>query len=334
MIRFNASDASWDDVRIFLICARSNSFRAAAAEIGTTSSTIVRRMEKFEEALGARLFDRLPSGVQLTAEGQQLSEAARHLEEGAFELQRAIESFEPARKGVVRISVMEGLGVFWVTPRIIEFQRANPGLVIDLQCAEQSADVLRCEADIAVQFTRPTDMDLICVKLGRLHIYPFASRRYLEIFGAPQSPKDIAQHKIVDQIGPQIERDVIAKRLGVASIESMVGFKTNSSVANFYAIEKGAGIGGLPTYAKALGSDVEPVDIGVVNSVDIWMTYHPVAKRTPRIATMIDWVKGCFDPERFPWFRDEFIHPNEFLKMPQSEWVNNISKGTLIGRGT
>jgi len=333
-MKLDARNVSWDDVKLFLACARAPSLRAAATEFNVSSSTIVRRIEKFEASVGATLFDRLPNGVRLSADGRRLIDAAQKLEEGAYELQRSIQTFEPARQGTVRISIMDGLGTFWVMPRLVEFQRANPGLVVDLQCADKSADVLRLEADIAVQYTKPDDADLICTRLGSMHIYPFASRRYLEIYGTPRNPTDIANHRLVEQVAPQIDPDAIPRELGFASVADLVGIRTNSSAANFYAIEKGAGIGGLPTYAKALGAAVEPVDIGVSNTVDIWLTYHPASRKTPRIATVIDWVKGCFDQKAFPWFQDKLIHPNEFAKMEPQRWKNNIGNETLIGRGT
>ena len=40
----------------------------------------------------------------------------------------------------------------------------------------EHADVTRLEADIAIQFEKPTDDDLIVTRLSRLHVYPFASQ--------------------------------------------------------------------------------------------------------------------------------------------------------------
>ena len=30
-----------------------------------------------------------------------------------------------------------------------------------------------------------------------------------------------------------------------------------------------------------------------------------------RVAIFIDWLRTLFDPKRYPWFGDEFIHPRE-----------------------
>src|SRR6202051_5345259 len=59
----------WDDVRYFLAVARGGSVRAAAERLGVNHSTVLRRIAQLEERLGARMFEKLPSGYRLTAAG-------------------------------------------------------------------------------------------------------------------------------------------------------------------------------------------------------------------------------------------------------------------------
>jgi hypothetical protein len=39
-------DASWDDLKSFLVCARYKSFRNAAEVLGLTSTTLMRRIDR------------------------------------------------------------------------------------------------------------------------------------------------------------------------------------------------------------------------------------------------------------------------------------------------
>ena len=43
--REEALDASWDDLKLFLACAKYKSFRNAAEELGLTSTTLMRRID-------------------------------------------------------------------------------------------------------------------------------------------------------------------------------------------------------------------------------------------------------------------------------------------------
>jgi DNA-binding transcriptional LysR family regulator len=175
-----------------------------------------------------------------------------------------------------------------------------------------SADLLRLEADVSIQLVRPSNPDLVTRKLGCMHIYPFASRDYIATNGAPGNPLELFQHRIVDQTSPQLPDGVLQGYLGAIDLEGVVSVRTNASTAHFYAVELGIGIGGLPTYAVPLGADLVPLDIGLQHKLDLWLAYNPAVRRIPRVTTFIDWLVEQFNPSRFPWFRDEFIHPNEF----------------------
>jgi hypothetical protein len=66
----------------------------------------------------------------------------------------------------------------------------------------------------------------------------------------------------------------------------------------------------------------------VVHPIDIWMAYHPDAKRIARVKRTIDWIVQSFDPQNFPWFRDEFIHPNDLAKEYHGDpLVNSLFAG-------
>src|SRR5258708_11668393 len=89
--------------------------------------------------------------------------------------------------GSVRVAVTEGPGLSWILPRLVDFQKTYRKITVDLRCAMEQADVSRLEADISIQLARPTNPDLIVTKLGRLHIYAFASGAYHEVYALPKA---------------------------------------------------------------------------------------------------------------------------------------------------
>ena len=62
----------WNDVQVFLAIARGGSLAAAARTLKVNHSTVFRRLNAFEEALGVRLFERLPSGYAPTPEADSI----------------------------------------------------------------------------------------------------------------------------------------------------------------------------------------------------------------------------------------------------------------------
>jgi DNA-binding transcriptional LysR family regulator len=99
------------------------------------------------------------------------------------------------------------------------------------------------------------------------------------------------------------------------SPEKNVCLRNNVSSAHFSAILNGAGIGILPTYVQAFGANLVPLEGIAVHAYDIWLAYRTDAKRIARIRQIIEWLVHIYDPRRYPWFRDEFIHPGRFAEI-------------------
>ena len=326
--REGSATPDWDSIRVFLEVARHGSFRSAADQLGQSINSLRRRIADLEQQLGVTVFTRHVDGVRTTGEGEELLAAARQMEIASFSLVRARDRSSPAMSGEVRLAVTEGLGTFWLAPRIIEFQRAHPKLLVDLNCAMQSADVLRMEADASVQLTKPTNPDLKIVKLGRLHSIPFAAQSYIDTYGGPTDLEQLFKHRVVLQVAEQTAMQEIYDRVapGVPQV-GFVSLRTNVGSAHYWAIAKGAGIGWLPTYAYALSGRIVPIALDLKFTFDVWLTYHPDANRIPRVRRMIDWLIESFDPKKFPWFRDEFIHPSDLAREYRGPPLVNLLEG-------
>jgi DNA-binding transcriptional LysR family regulator len=242
------------------------------------------------------------------------------MEAASFDLLRAGNSVANTLSGEVRVAVTEGLGTFWLAPRLVEFQQAYPNILVDLHCAMRSADVSRHEADVAIHLSRPAALDVKLVRLGRMHLMFFASEKYLETHGTPKTPAELIKHRLVMQVADQTAAKEAFESLfpGYAQ-RDLVVMRTNVSSANYWAVANGAGIGVFPSYACALNGKIIPLEVELHLPFDIWLSYHPGSGRIPRVRHMIDWLIEAFNPAKFPWFKDEFIHPREFKAVYKSE---------------
>jgi DNA-binding transcriptional LysR family regulator len=317
--------SDWDATRIFLAVAREGSFQSAARHLKLHVNFVRRRVAKLERALGVTLFTRHANGARVTPEAEKLLIAAQRMEGAAYDLLRARDQVSHELTGEVRLATTEGLGSYWIAPRLIEFQRAHPKLMIDLNCAMKSPNTLQLEADLTIQITRPSLPSLRLVKLGRLHFMFFAAKSYLETYGTPEKTSDLARHRILIQADDNAQwRQLYDKLFPGIPPAGLVALRTNVSTTHFRSIAMGGGIGILPTYAYMLGAPIVPLDVGVHEIADIWLTYHPDVKEIPRVRRLIDWLIQSFAPQKNPWFRDEFIHPREFAKAYRGEALPNM----------
>ena len=305
----------WDVARIFLEVVRCGSFRSAAERLGQSINSVRRRVDEFEQLVGTALFVRDVYGTRLTDDGMRMVAGVERMENAAFELLRDRSQVAPAMSGEVRVAVTEGLGTFWLAPRLVEFQRAYPNILVDLHCDMETADILRNEADISIQLSKPTAQEVKIVKLGRLHISLFASQRYIDVYGRPKCYDDLKKHRLVMQFAAQTAaKEIFESWFPGVSQQDLLVMKTNTATCNYWAVAKGAGIGLFPTYAYAIGAQIFPLQIDLHKEIDIWLAYHPGSHRIARCRRMIDWIVEAFNPSKFPWFRDEFIHPTELEK--------------------
>jgi DNA-binding transcriptional LysR family regulator len=314
-IRRDEVSLDWNSARVFLDVARSGSFRRAAERLGHPVNHVRRQVEKLERQLGCKLLLRNYQGTHLTAAGQRVLSAAEQMEFASRSILGTVRRGH-AVEGEVRVAVTDGLGTFWLTPRLVEFQRAYPKLLIDLQCELRFANVSRLEADIAIQLERPTSPDVKAVKLGRQFISLFASPSYINTYGCPSSMNElIERHRIVLLQAEQGRGQQYYDELFRGKPQpGFVAMRTNTSSTNYWAISSGIGLGWLPTYVAAFGGGVVPIDVGPRMPFDIWLTYHPEAGDLPAVRTVIKWLIETFDAQKFPWFRDEFIPSHELFR--------------------
>jgi DNA-binding transcriptional LysR family regulator len=156
----------------------------------------------------------------------------------------------------------------------------------------------------------------------------FASEQYLDTYGVPKTAQELVKHRLVMQLADDIaSRDTFASLFPGYSERDLVVMKTNVSSANYWAVANGAGIGVFPTYAHALGGKMVPLDIDARLSLDIWLSYHPGCGRIPRVRHMIDWLIEAFNPAKYPWFRDEFLHPRELKAVYMGEPLTHLFGG-------
>ena len=309
------SSLDWGDLKIFLAYSREKSVRKAGQVLQYSPAKIQRRMENLEEFLNVELLDKNNNVSSTTSIGAEILEDIRNVERSVYDIMRQISTMEHDLRGEVIISITEGLGSYWLVPKISDFKKTYPGISMELDCRMETANVMNLDAHVSVQLKKPTDPDLIVQKIGRLHVYPFATESYFSNYGKPDSTEQLESHSFVIQVAPDLDYEAVW-RYFKKDLSNNVNVKTNASTAHFNAIVTGVGIGVLPTYATSMGMPVVPIDIVDSSySLDIWLTYHPDVKRVKKNEIVINWLKDVFDSRTHPCFKDRFIHPNDLKAM-------------------
>lgn len=279
----------WNGLRIFLYVARHGNLVNAARALRLDPTTVSRRVSALETELQQTLFERTTGGFAPTAYGRTLLLHAEDMEQAANKVEVA--SANPQHlTGELRVSVSEGFGAFFISPRLKGFVAAHPQLNIDLVASNGFLNPSRREADLAILLTRPRRGALKTRKLADYSLGLYAPASFPE-WHDPARLIDL-QHGQVPIIG-YIPDFIYAPELRyLDEIESglKASVRSTSIIAQREMIAGGAGLGVLPCFMAE--GDTRLVRIQSDKSIQrsFWLAVHQDIASQPRVRAFIDWL--------------------------------------------
>jgi DNA-binding transcriptional LysR family regulator len=193
-------------VSVLAAVVDGGSFVKAAELIGLTDSGVSRAISRLETRLGVRLLDRTTRSVILTDEGRRFYEEVKpHLnaiEDAAIVAAGAVS----AVRGRLRIDIDPFFLPLVLAGRLGTFCERYPDLTIEFVTSERVGDLVSEGVDLAIRFGQPRLTTLVSRKLIDAPILTVASPRYLERYGKPEHPSDLARHRCLQFLDPYTGR--------------------------------------------------------------------------------------------------------------------------------
>jgi DNA-binding transcriptional LysR family regulator len=229
-------------LQTFIRVVETGSFSAVAREGNTSQSAVTRQVAQLEAHFGVRLLHRTTRKLSLTDDGQDLVVRARHLLEEATDLQETFGRHRDAVAGVVRLGVPVGAAIL-LTPELTELLGRHPGLSVELVVNEQVVDLVTERLDIALRFGPGQDTSLVARAVATVGSSAVAAPAYLERYGAPSHPSDLARHTcIMLDNGPDSAHWVFDGPEGAVDVEVPSSFRCNNNLVVRQAALAGYGI--------------------------------------------------------------------------------------------
>jgi len=183
-----------------------------------------------------------------------------------------------------------------VLPQMLtEFRARQPGVVVEVSLSNQSADLLRRDADIAVRMVRPSQKALVARRVGKTVLGLHASRVYLETRGVPRSLAELQQeHALIGfDRQPSVSRGL---KLPAPLSRELFAYRCDSDLGQLAAIRAGFGIG-VCQYGVAASSSPPLVSVLPQEfrfELDIWIVMHEALRKTARTRLMFDHLVAGF----------------------------------------
>jgi DNA-binding transcriptional LysR family regulator len=185
-------------IEAVLAISRRGSFRAAALELGMSTSALSNTIGKLERNLGVRLFNRSTRSVALTDAGRTFVEQVGPAVRTIRDAMDGVRSQQQTPSGVLRFNAFATAAREILAPLILEYLRRYPRVHIDLVTEGKLVDVVADGFDFGVRSADLVPSDMIAVPLGGPRSFAVvATPLYLEANGLPKVPSDLLAHACI-----------------------------------------------------------------------------------------------------------------------------------------
>ena len=304
----------WDKLRVFRVVCELGSMNSASARLSESTPTISRKIDELEKALNTQLLHRSTKGVRPTEAGIVALRHAEAMRGAAQAIALEVSDRNDPVSGKISFATGDGLGPYWLAPRLPKFHLANPKVELHLKVLDETPDVLSGDADIAIQFREPKQHDIIARRLGVLHYMCFASQDYIDTYGQPSSLFELYNHRCLFHEAYVEQVDSWAPKTSELSRLLDYALITNSGSAMLNVCAGGGGIAVMPSYMIGADPRLVALDLPEVAPITFWLPYTGRIRRLARGQAVIEWTRSIFDAATVPWFRTVFEHPNQIIR--------------------
>ncbi len=282
---------NWDNLRVFLGVARTQSALEASHSLKMSQSTISRRIQRLEEDMGSKLFERSSQGHHLTSAGHRLLEHVEKLEGTLAAVETNVSGDNIALTGEVRIGATESFGTFFLTPHIARFCQRHPGITVDILPLPRALNLSKREADASVAIDRPSANSFVTCMLAKYRMLPYARQDYLDKSPPIKDVEDLTGHRWIDYV------DDLVFSPQQFSLEKWLpalkpSLRSTSVIAQAQAARAGLGIAVMPCFLGSVFDDLVPV---LPEKIDItrtfWLVAPPERREVARVKALWDYIR-------------------------------------------
>lgn len=186
------------EIEAVVSVANCGGFRAAARELGISSSALSQQVAALESRLGVRLFNRTTRSVSLSSAGEQF---VAEITPALAAIRSAFDHADEHRSepsGTLRINTSIGAARMTIAPLILEYLRRYPQMHVEIVTETALVDINAQGFDAGIRILEAVPPDMISIAFGQ-EVQPMivASPAYFAGRKKPQIPADLEHHNCI-----------------------------------------------------------------------------------------------------------------------------------------
>lgn len=277
----------WQDLKHFVVLARTGSLSAAARELGCDHATVGRRVAALEKALGVPLILRLPRSTPLTQDGKVIAGLATDIENQSHAIVRHARSAGETPQTQVRISAPPSVAARIIAPQITEFNQSFQHITLILSGESAIAELDRGDAEVAVRMVRPQQPDLLIKRIGIMRYALYATRQHAAL---PEAARSFIayDHHYQHQPHQQWLQQLLQGR--------PVVFQASDLFSLQEAARSGLGAVVLPTFVADSDPELVTLPTSIAAPIrDLWLVTYPDLARSTAVRTVMTFLTDIME---------------------------------------
>ncbi|GGX43574.1 LysR family transcriptional regulator [Saccharospirillum salsuginis] len=281
----------WNALKVFIAIEQAGSLAGAARTLEVNHSTVFRRLNALETSLGARLFERLPTGYVPTPLGEELRDIANRID-GAFnDLERRVAGRDVRPSGKVCITAPNNLAYRFLPDYLADLRRACPEIEVELLVSNLEVNMNRRQADIAVRVTQAPPEHLVGRQVGTIGWSVYGSPAYRERHGYPSHLDDLSHHHLIGASHGM--RHLPAFIWLDKHLQANVTARSDDLVAMSWLAQTGHGLALLPDDQQR--PELERLmAFPAGKTSNLWLLTHPDLRQVERIRRVMQHLAEAF----------------------------------------
>ena len=292
-------------ITIFIRVVEAGSFVGAARAAEIPKSTVARRVDELEAALGVRLLQRSTRKLSLTEAGRTYYERCRELIGELEDATASVSSQGSEPQGKLRFTTSVLMAETYLGQWCLEYLRRYPKVELDMHLTTRQVDLVAEGFDLALRASPLETSGHIVRKLAPAPRYVCASPAYLEKHGTPQSPRDLRDHDCIS-FSPDRSRTpwTFENEEGQTITVPVTGkLIVNSYPVALQACEAGLGIAHLPGFLSCQGLRTGTLVPLLREWSDTHSTVHALYPSrqhlSPAVRTFLDFIAEKVEPSQW-----------------------------------
>ena len=287
-----------DDVIAFARVVERQSFVDAARDLRLSSSLISKRVTRLEEALGIQLINRSTRRLSLTDAGAEFYKGCAKAFAELDAARIAATELSEQLTGRLKVHATRGAGQRLLAQGMTEFMDRYPGMEVELTIESGPVNLLRQGIDVLIRSANLKDSTLDYRDLGPIGYNLCASPQFLNKYGTPAAPRDLARFNCLIHTRRNHPQDwEFEGPDGPYTVRVSGNFYSNDGSAIYRAAMMGLGIARIPDYMTGGRDDLARNRLRVLLPSEIrsnraLRAYFPRSRRVPmKLQMFLDFIQ-------------------------------------------